>query len=67
MGQSDYIVAALPETSATRQLIDAEAIAAMRQRAVFINIGRGSTVDEAALTSGQPSSDLALADTEVFW
>ncbi len=55
MSQSDYVVAALPETSDTRGLIGAEAISSMQERAVFINIGRGTTVDEAALTAGQPS------------
>lgn len=53
VADSDYVVAALPGTAGTKQLIDAEAINAMRSHAVFINVGRGSTVDEAALVKGQ--------------
>ena len=52
MSQSDYIVAALPETPGTLELIDAAAIGAMQRRAVFINIGRGTTVNEPALSAG---------------
>ena len=52
MGSSDYIVAALPGTPATAKLINAEAIRAMQPHAVFINLGRGTTVDEEALIEG---------------
>ncbi len=49
MGASDYIVMATPLTPQTTKLIDAAAIAAMKPTGVFINIGRGPCVDEAAL------------------
>ena len=52
MGDSDYIVMALPHTPATHHLINAEAIAAMRPNGVLINIGRGKTLEEAALVKG---------------
>ena len=55
MADSDYVVAALPSTPATQQLINAEAIKAMRPHAVFVNVGRGVTLDEEALITGQPS------------
>lgn len=50
---SDYVVAALPSTPATKQLINEEAINAMQSHAVFVNVGRGLTVDEAALIKGR--------------
>ena len=49
MAGSDYIVNALPVTEATLGVIDARAIASMKQNAVFVNVGRGKTVDETAL------------------
>ena len=47
--QSLTIFNALPFTDATREVIDAKAIAKMKKTAVFVNVGRGKTVDEAAL------------------
>lgn len=49
MAASDYIVAALPYTPATDKLINREALQHMRPNGVFVNIGRGTTVDEEAL------------------
>ena len=45
----DYLVAVLPNTDQTRAIVDAEMIAALPPRAVLVNVGRGRTVDEAAL------------------
>lgn len=49
VGAFDYVVAALPLTSATSQLIDGAVLRAMKPGAVFINVGRGQTVDQSAL------------------
>ena len=61
MSESHYVVAALPSTPETKGYISAEAIASMRSDAVFINIGRGKTVDEEALIKGQNSLMLTSA------
>ncbi len=53
MAESDYVVAALPHTDKTEKLVSSEAISHMKQTAVFINIGRGQTVDEEALVKGE--------------
>ncbi|KAK9825297.1 hypothetical protein WJX74_006934 [Apatococcus lobatus] len=66
MSQSDYIVAALPETPDTCALIDAAAINAMQRRAVFINIGRGTTVCEPALSSALETNAIRGAALDVF-
>lgn len=50
LAQSDYVVLALPLTDATRHVIDADALGAMRTDAVLINVARGGVVDQAALT-----------------
>lgn len=49
LAESDYVVLCLPFDDATRGLIDAEALAAMRPEAVLINVARGGVVDEPAL------------------
>ena len=49
MAASDYVVMATPLTHETAKLISREAIAAMKPTGVFVNIGRGPCVDEAAL------------------
>ena len=56
MAESDYIVAALPLTPATHKLINAAAINSMKKSGVFINVGRGQTVDEPALVKGDGQS-----------
>lgn len=55
MADSDYVVAALPSTPSTEKFIDGPAIKAMRSHAVFVNVGRGVTVDEPALIEGELS------------
>jgi phosphoglycerate dehydrogenase-like enzyme len=49
LAQSDYVVLAAPATPETRGLIGKAEFSAMKNSAVFINVGRGSSVDEAAL------------------
>ena len=45
----DVVVLSAPLTAETRHLIDRAAISAMKPTAYFINVGRGASVDEAAL------------------
>jgi phosphoglycerate dehydrogenase-like enzyme len=62
----DYLVAIVPNTSATQHLVDAALLAALPPRAVFINPGRGSVVDEAALAEALGTGRLAAAVLDVF-
>ena len=62
----DYLVAIVPNTSGTRHLVDATLLAALPPRAVFINPGRGSVVDEAALAEALGAGRLAAAVLDVF-
>ena len=66
LGIADYVVSALPGTPETRRLLDAGALAAMRPGAYFVNIGRGSVVDEAALAGVLASGHLSGAALDVF-
>jgi phosphoglycerate dehydrogenase-like enzyme len=49
LSESDFVLMALPLADDTRGLMDQAAFAAMRPGGVLINVGRGATVDEAAL------------------
>src|SRR3989442_3287402 len=62
----DYLVSVMPNTAGTRRLVDAVLLAALPPRAVFINPGRGSVVDERALADALQSGRLAGAVLDVF-
>jgi len=63
---SDYLVCSLPNTTASRHLIDHAVLAAMPPHALLVNIGRGSTVDEAALIKTLRAQQIAGAVLDVF-
>jgi phosphoglycerate dehydrogenase-like enzyme len=62
----DYLVNILPNTRETRQLIDASVLAALPAHALFLNVGRGSAVDESALTQALNTGRLRGAVLDVF-
>ena len=63
---ADIVTASLPNTPATRELISAAHFDAMKDGAVFVNAGRGLTVDQKALTENLASGKLAGAVLDVF-
>jgi phosphoglycerate dehydrogenase-like enzyme len=63
---ADVVVNALPATPETRRRFDEEVFAAMRPSTRFVNIGRGSTVDERALVLALQEGRLAGAALDVF-
>jgi phosphoglycerate dehydrogenase-like enzyme len=65
LAECDAVICAVPETSATAQLMDRAAFAAMKPRSFFVNVGRGSLVDEAALVAALESGHLAGAALDV--
>jgi phosphoglycerate dehydrogenase-like enzyme len=66
LADADHVLDALPLTEATRGLFDAAAFAAMPARARFYNVGRGGTVDEAALIEALRTGGIAGAALDVF-
>ena len=66
LARSDAVVLAAPLTRETERMIDARALAAMKPSAYFINVGRGASVDEAALARALAEKRIAGAAVDVF-
>jgi phosphoglycerate dehydrogenase-like enzyme len=66
LARSDVVVMCAPLTPATRGMIEGRALATMKPTAFFINVGRGATVDEAALARALRDGRLAGAAVDVF-
>jgi phosphoglycerate dehydrogenase-like enzyme len=66
VGRADAIVVTLPGTDATRGLLDAETLAAVKPGAVLVNVGRGTVIDEAALAERLQDGTLKGAALDVF-
>ena len=66
MSESDYIVCSAPSTVETRGMVDAAAFEAVKEGAVFMNMGRGPVVDENALMEALRTRKLKGAALDVF-
>jgi phosphoglycerate dehydrogenase-like enzyme len=66
LGAADWVVLTVPLTPATRGLIGAEELAAMKPTAWLLNIARGAVVDEAALLDALRRRAIAGAVLDVF-
>jgi len=66
LAQSDFVVAMLPLSDSTRGMVNAALFGQMKAGAVFINGGRGATVDEAALLAALDGGHLRAAGLDVF-
>jgi phosphoglycerate dehydrogenase-like enzyme len=62
----DYLVCVMPDTKATRRMVDDTLLRALPPRAVFVNPGRGGVVDEPALAAALQEGRLAGAVLDVF-
>lgn len=65
LGKADIVIMAIALADETRQLVNAERFAAIKDGAVFINAARGALVDEAALIEAL-GTKLAGAALDVF-
>ncbi len=66
LARSDAVVLCAPLTAETRGMIGAEALARMKRSALFINVGRGASADEAALALALRERRIAGAAVDVF-
>ena len=63
--QADMVALTCPLTDETSNIIDAKALAAMRETAYLINVARGGCVDTKALTASLQSGGIAGAALDV--
>jgi D-3-phosphoglycerate dehydrogenase len=66
LAASDFVVVCCQLTPATRHLIGADQLAAMKPDAFLINMARGPVVDEAALIAALQRRQIAGAGLDVF-
>ncbi len=66
VSSADYVVNALPSTDETHHVFDRAVFEAMNPWTRFVNVGRGSTVDERALIRALESGAIAGAALDVF-
>ena len=66
MAAADVVAVCVPGGASTRGMIDADAFAAMRPHAHFVNVSRGDVVDEAALVDALERGAIAGAGLDVY-
>lgn len=62
----DTLIAVVPGGASTDKIIGTEVFKALGDRGVFINVGRGTTVDEEALIAALRDRTIAAAGLDVF-
>ena len=63
---ADYLMVACPGGAETRNLVNAEVLAALGEKGAVINIARGSVIDEPAMVRMLQEGKLAGAGLDVF-
>jgi lactate dehydrogenase-like 2-hydroxyacid dehydrogenase len=62
----DTLIAILPGGPATQGIVNAEVLAALGPRGIFINMARGTVVDEPALIAALANKTILAAGLDVF-
>lgn len=65
LGGADAVLLSLPLTDATENLADAAFFKAMKPGSLFMNVGRGGLVDEAAMLAALDAGQLGQASLDV--
>jgi phosphoglycerate dehydrogenase-like enzyme len=65
-GEADFLINVLPASPQNIGRFDAVVFGAMKPSAYFVNVGRGETVDEAALLAVLREQRIAGAGLDVF-
>jgi len=66
LGTADAVVNTLPGTPYTEKLFSRDVFAAMKPGTVFVNVGRGTVVDEEALLEALGNGQVSYACLDVF-
>jgi len=67
LAQADFVIIAAPSTTRTRGMFDAEALAAMPDGSILVNISRGDLVVESAIHAALTSGHIASFASDVWW
>jgi lactate dehydrogenase-like 2-hydroxyacid dehydrogenase len=62
----DTLISVVPGGPATEKVVNAAVLAALGTNGVFVNIGRGNTVDEPALAEALSNGTIAAAGLDVY-
>ncbi len=65
-GRADFIVSCVPLLESTRNLVNADSIAAMKKTAVIIDVSRGGVIEESALVAALENDSIRGAALDVF-
>ncbi|MBB3611067.1 2-hydroxyacid dehydrogenase [Rhizobium sp. BK602] len=63
----DTLISIVPKTPETHRVINAEILSALGPQGVFINVGRGWSVDDDALIAALANGTLGAAGLDVFY
>jgi phosphoglycerate dehydrogenase-like enzyme len=66
LSRADCVVLCVPATPANENLIDASTLASMKRGAIFVNVARGTLVDEPALNAALESGHIRAAGLDVL-
>ena len=64
--ESEFLIVACPGGAATKNIVNAEVLAALGKKGTLVNIARGSIVDEPALVAALESGTIKSAGLDVF-
>ncbi len=64
--QADVVTCHTPHTTETHHMVNAQAVAQMKDGVIFVNTSRGMTQDESALLAGLTSGKIRAAGLDVF-
>ncbi|MBV7363303.1 phosphoglycerate dehydrogenase [Actinomycetaceae bacterium TAE3-ERU4] len=65
LSETDVLLMVLPDSPQTRNVLNEEILSSLPSRAVVVNVGRGSAVDERALISALKQGQIAGAAIDV--
>ena len=66
LGECDFVVLLVPLTAETERLINEDALGAMKESAILINLARGQVLDSEALVKALEDGKIAGAALDVF-
>ncbi len=66
IGEFDYVISTMPDTEETKKFIDFEIITAMKNTAVFVNVGRRAVINENDLYNALKGKKIGGAVLDMF-